>query len=166
MWACAIQGMWNMSVSACPMWKFVCMKGGAAPRLVAGTHVILVSHKDPGEAGSSSKWVCCCCGEMSWEDLDSADERSGECGGTGTQHGSERRRSGPQEVAPAYAIICVCHVGVNSQGEFRVNSQILLLVPTPDWAPYMCGARAAHRKERKIGKIGTEDRNKWSRKSC
>lgn len=34
----------------------VCVhKSSAAPRLVAGTRVILVSHKDPGDAGSSSK---------------------------------------------------------------------------------------------------------------
>lgn len=100
MWVCVIESMWNMSVSVYPMWKFGCMKASTASRLVAGTRVIVVSHTVK-DAGSSSKRVCCCCGEMSWEDLVLADERSREHGGTGTQHGSEWRRSVPQEVAPA-----------------------------------------------------------------
>lgn len=111
--------MWSVSASAYPMWT----QRGSQSRY--SCHCGESYRTEPGDAGSASKWVCCSCGEMSWEDLDSADERGRECGGTGTQHGSEWRRSGLQVVVPAYAPLYVLS---------RLNSdcKFWLWVPTPD----------------------------------
>lgn len=102
---------------------------------------------DPGKAGSSSKWVCCCCGEMSWEDLDSADERRREWG-------SSMGLYAQQWVAPTYAVMCVfCEAfkRVSSSGDVRVNWH-LFSSEYAQSAPGWCAVEDLHAYKKSLRK--------------
>lgn len=99
-----IQSMWNVSED--PVWKVHVQEKQRSLEQVLAALWWVILH------GPRGYWKCfkvslLSSSEMSCEDLDSADERSRMCGGTGTQHGSKWRRPGPQQVAPTDAFISV-----------------------------------------------------------
>lgn len=105
--ASLIQSMWNVSVSQCiPCETFVCVKSSAACSRYS-CHCGESCCTDPGDAGSSSKWVCWVTVKWAERIWTQQMKEAESVVGLVTQHGSEWRRSGPQDVAPTNAIMCV-----------------------------------------------------------